>query len=157
VRRAVFALAALVILQALTFTVSASAGGDDDGGGVLDALGGFFEWILNGLKNLFIPRAGFFAKMQERLRDRFGEKFGGLVSGIEYLGARLGNLRAYGDSENLFILEFPASFPLLGGVSVNLLSNTSGVLSLIRGALSGFMALWTAAFAYRKIQALVNT
>ena len=163
-----FLLVVLVLFQTLTFTAFASTGGDD-GGSVWDlisGIGGFFSdlftaignavtWLLDGIKNLFIPHTDYFPRMYERLRDALGTKFGGLLSSMDYLRSRFGQLRAYHESD-LFTLRFPASFPLLGGLSVNLMGGAAGAIGIVRGALSGFMMLWTAAFAYRKVQTLIS-
>lgn len=165
--------AAVVLLLALlvpAMTLNAFAASDGDGVGlwdILDGIGSFFDWVvdsignavialLDGLKALFIPQTDYFPRVQKRLQDKLGERFGGLLSSMKYLRERFAALKAYPGLNKEFTVKFPKGH-LLGGVSVNLIKDVPAVIAMVRGAFSGFVVLLTAAFAYRKITAFINT
>jgi len=114
------------------------------------------EALLDGIKYLFIPDSDYFIRLWEVLHDGFSAKFGGIFSIVTYLGERFTSMRAYNGLESLFTLRFPKG-SLFGGISINLIGDSLNVLTMIRGAFSGFIVLLTVAFCYRKITSMINT
>lgn len=151
-RRVLSVMLALLLLLVLCVPVSAAS---DDSNIILDAIGGFFTGLLDGLKSLFIPSKAYLQMFREDIAQRFDAKFSGISASIHYLRDRFGNLRGYRDLEGIFQVEFPQN-SILHGISVDFLTSALPVWSFIRFCVTCFVALLTAMLCYRKIIALVN-
>jgi len=119
-------------------------------------LNDFLGALLDGIKYLFIPHSDYFTRLWKVLHSGFSEKFGGITSIVNYLGDRFASMKTYNGLESLFTLRFPKG-SLLGGISIDLIEGGLNVLTMIRGAFSGFIVLLTVAYCYRKITSMINT
>lgn len=175
-RRAAAILLVLVLLIGLTVPVAAAD--DEPGflGGAMNAIANFFrslieaikdlgrtikdwlikamEYLLKGLKTLFIPKDDFFPRIQERLNTAVKNKFGGILSMGNYLKTKFSKLKAY--QGELFTIKFPVGH-LLGGISMDIMQGADGMLGMVRGALSGFLAFATAIYAYHRVKEMIDT
>lgn len=157
-RRSVLILMLLVLVQALAFPVFAAAD-DEPGfvGTIISAVGDYIEGLgqtlLDGLKFLFIPSDDYYPRVAERLQSAFSEKFGGLVDLIRYLKDRFSNLPTY--RKDLLVLQFPPDH-LFGGKKVDILANSQGLATMVRGALSAFVVLSVAAYVIRQVQGMIR-
>ena len=173
-RHCVALVLVLILVQLLALPVFAAAD-DSNAWTIIDSIGNFFkdlistivnlgksffesilkgmEFLLSGLKTLFIPHDDYFDKMTDRIYTAFEKKFGSVLSLANYLKARFSDLRAY--KGDLFIIQFPSDH-LFGGSKIDLLSGAGGIANMIRGAFSGFVVLCTVAFAYKKVVAMIN-
>lgn len=175
-RRCLILIFVLVLVQLLALSVYAAS--DDSGSAwdVVASIGNFFsdlittivdlgnaigdfifsgvEFLLSGLKYLFIPPDNYFDKLTDILYGAFEKKFGSVLALANYLKTRFTGLQAY--KGDLFVMKFPKDH-LFGGAKVNLLSGSEGIANMIRGALSGFVVLCTAAFCYKRVVSMINT
>ena len=172
-----FMVILLILVQLLTFPVFASM--DDEPGfiwTILDVIGDFFtsliqtivnlgksiyetvmkgiEFLLSGLKMLFIPHDDYFDRLTDRLFAAFEKKFGSILALADHLKSRFTDLRAY--KGELFVIQFPKSH-LFGGWRIDLLNGSDGIAGMVRGAFSGFIMLSTVAFCYKKVVSMINT
>lgn len=176
-RISLFVVIILILVQLLTFSVfAADADASGSGWNVIDSIGNFFsdliktivnlgksiyefilkgvDYLLTGLKKLFIPRNDYFDKMTDRVYAAFEKKFGGFLSLAKYLKESFTNIRAF--NGNLFVVKFPKNH-FFGGVNLDILSGSGGFADMVRGALSGFVMLCTVSFCYRKVISMINT
>lgn len=155
-KRGLTVVLVLALVLLLAVPVAASTGDPIKGLGDLikDWVIKAGEFVLDGLKTLFIPREDFFSRLADRLHSAFQEKFGSLLSLAQYLKERFSDLRAY--NGDLLVIKFPQDH-FFGGVNLDLLNGAEGMVDMVRGAFSGFVVICTAIFAYKKVVAMINT
>jgi hypothetical protein len=147
-KRIISVLIALLLLFAFPLAVSASVGGDDDGG----LLGGLVSGFLNGLKDLFIPDADFFDAFNADIQNAIDRKTGGLASYFQSVTDQFSGLQTGHLTNDKLDFEMPDNilYPGYKGTKVNLLGGLGGFVTWFRPIFSAFMVVSTIVLCYRK-------
>lgn len=139
-------------------TAPPEGGGDDEGGGILDWLTGFWDTLKNMIIGLFVPEDGYITGWFDEIKTAFAAKVGGLGDLIGQIGDIFGELKDVSAQPSSVILETHDNqwYPGYQGVRVDLLEVAKPLMSWLRSILNGVLSITTVIMCYRKLTAMVK-
>lgn len=135
------------------FSESDTDNSDDDSGGILGFLSGFWDALKSAFMGLFVPGNGFFTDYFQEIQTVASAKMGGLFS---LYNAMLDAFQSLNGDTPSMIFEIPASsmFPSSPLITFNVLGNVSTYVKWVKGILTGIVVLVTAILCYRRLVTL---